>query len=66
MIFSGKEFNYSGQLYRNMDHNLRPNKYNVSKSVVNLQVIKSSKQHREINKCRTENQVTNSKRHHNC
>ena len=42
MIFSGKQCTYNGQLYRNMDHTGRRNKYNVSKIVVNLQVINSS------------------------
>ena len=42
MIFSGKKFTYNGLLYRNMDHTGRRNKYNVSKTVVNLQVVNSS------------------------
>ena len=42
IIFSGKKLSFTLQLYQNMDHTGRRNKYNVSKSVINLQVINSS------------------------
>ena len=66
IIFSGKIFIFRSQLYRNVDHNLRRNKYNVSKIVVNLQVIKTSNNIEIYLNVEKEKQVTNSKRHHNC
>ena len=66
MIFSGKKFIFSGQLYRNVVDTVRRNKYNVSKIVVNLQVIKTSNNIEIYLNVEKEKQVTNSKRHHNC